>query len=67
MTKSLLERVEEPTHCFDLTTISNTASFLLAQVQGNLDHTLLDSNKLEAKLAECSLLADVVQPMLDIF
>ena len=67
MSSSLLERVEEPTHCFDLTTIFNTASFLLNQVQANLDHNLLDHNKLEAKLAQYSLISEIVQPVIDIF
>jgi len=67
MSRSLLERILDKNHCFELTTICNTASFLLAQVQGNLDQSLLDHNKLEPRLAEFSLVSDIVQPIIDIF
>jgi signal transduction histidine kinase len=67
MVRSLLERIKDKSHCFELSTISNTATFLLAQVQGNLDQSLLDHNKLEARLAEFSLVSEIVQPIIDIF
>jgi light-regulated signal transduction histidine kinase (bacteriophytochrome) len=67
MASSLLDRCQDSSLSFDLTVIFNTSSFLLNQVQSNLDYSLLDQNKLQAKLSEHSLKSDVVQPVLDIF
>lgn len=60
MASSLLERCQDASLSFDMTVIFNTASFLLNQVQSNLDHSLLDQNKLKANLTEHSLIGDVV-------
>lgn len=67
MTNSLLGRIQDSSLSFDLTVVFNTASFLLNQVQANLDVGLLDQNKLQVKLSPQNLKAEVIQPVIDIF
>jgi hypothetical protein len=67
MARSLLERIRDKDHCFELTTIRNTATLLLAHVHGMLDQSYLANNKLETRLTECSLVQEVVQPIIDVF
>lgn len=67
MTNSLLGRIQDSSLSFDLTVVFNTASFLLNQVQANLDVGLLDQNKLQVKLSPQILKAEVIQPVIDIF
>jgi light-regulated signal transduction histidine kinase (bacteriophytochrome) len=44
---SLMDRVQDSSLDFDLTVINNTASFLLNQVQSNLNYSLLDQGRLQ--------------------
>lgn len=67
MSNSLLGRIQDSSLSFDLTVIFNTASFLLNQVQSNLDVSLLDQNKLQVKLGSFNLKSEVIQPVIDIF
>lgn len=57
---NLIEEIQEHQFINDLTVIYNTSSFLLNQVQSNLDKSLLDQHKLRPKLSEKRLQAEVV-------
>lgn len=64
---SLLEQSHPAQTSLKLRVIFNTASFLLNQVQANMDQGLLSNNKLIINLAEHKLIEDVVSPVIDIF
>lgn len=44
--KNLLRKLGETNHKRELDVVLNTATFLLNQVQGNLDQSMLDQNRL---------------------
>ena len=60
ITSNLLGKLKDESHRFDLQIIFNTASFLLNQVQGNLDQSLLNQDKLTSKLSDHELKQDVI-------
>ena len=64
---NLIDKVKEETNRVDLKVIFNTSSFLLNQVQSNLDASLIEQNQLKPRLATHNLKSDVIKPVLDIF
>lgn len=67
MVATLRNEVRKPDKIHKLEVIHNTASFLLNQVQANIDQGLLNLNKLVPNLAAHKIIEDVVSPVLDIF
>lgn len=69
LASSLLDKLHDQSAFVlsDLNVIFNTASFLLNQVQANLDQSLLEQNKFTPRLSEHQLRDEIVKPVLDIF
>lgn len=50
-----------------LQTVSRTCDMVIGQMKQSLDYNLAGINMLQAKLEECRLVADVINPVIEIF
>ena len=67
ITATLLEKILSRAAQKALKVIFNTANFVLFQVKNNLDHSLLEQNKLVIRKQKKMLKRDIVEPVIHLF